>query len=198
MSEAVCKRLHTMLREQFKLGFEKDLDATLKARSRELWIIGIDLKQRRMTDVCGTIGVKTMKAINDKRFTDSDAGFRADAHKFIPTEGKEVDVFLLNHDHFEKSDDFLIPLVVHELSHYLEHIGEKPNPSDKDKQNAGAVMISLTGNIRNSHTYDWGHHLVIAARRIVVGGDSSYKTIREFVEAAVPKYDRKGPISMLE
>jgi hypothetical protein len=39
---------------------------------------------------------------------------------------------------------------------------------------------------------------VIAARRIVASGNSSYKAVREFVEAAVPEYDRKGPISILE
>jgi hypothetical protein len=198
MSEDACKRLRALLHEQFMLGFEKDLDATLKARNRELWIIGIDPKHQRMTDVCGTIGAKTMTAINGKGFVNTDAGFRADAHKLVPTDGKEVDAFLLNHEHFEKPDDFIVPLIVHELSHYLEHIGEKPNPSEKDHNNAGALMLSLKGNVRNIHSYDWGHHLVMAARRIVVGGGSSYKTIREFVEAAVPKYDRKGPISILE
>jgi hypothetical protein len=198
MNEIVCRRLRALLQEQFKLGFENDFDALLKARSREMWIIGIDPKQRRLTDVCGAIGAKTMAAINDKGFGDTDAGFLADAHKSIPTDGKEVDVFLLNHDHFEKPDDFLIPLVVHELSHYLEQIGERPTPSEKDKNNAGALMLSLKRNVRGIHTYDWAHHLVMAARRIVVGGGSTYKTIREFVEAAVPEYDRKSPISILE
>lgn len=198
MSEDVCKRLRAMLSELFRLGFEKDLDATLKARTRELWIIGIDSKQERLTDVCGTIGVKTMAAINKMPFIDTDAGFRADAHKSIPTDGKEVDVFLLNHDHFDKPDDFLIPIVVHELAHYLEQTAEKPILSEADRNNAGALMISLTGNVRRIHKDVWGHHLVLAARRIVKGGRSPYKTIREFVEAAVPKYDRKGPISILE
>jgi hypothetical protein len=146
--KAPCKKLRAMLREQFKLGFEQDLTV----RGRELWITGIDPTQRRLTDVCGTIGVKTLIAVNDKGYSDTDAGFLADGHKSIPTEGKEVDVFLLNHEHFEKSDDFLVPLIVHELSHYLDQIGEKPIPSERDKQNAAALMISLKGKCQE-HTY---------------------------------------------
>jgi hypothetical protein len=51
----VCERLRKALAGQFKLGFERDLDALLKARGRELWVIGIDSQKRELVDICGTI-----------------------------------------------------------------------------------------------------------------------------------------------
>jgi hypothetical protein len=198
VSGGTCKRLNDLLRDQFKGGFGKDIDQTLQARGRELWIIGIDTRQRRLTDVCGTIGPQQMTAINSRGFHDNDAGFRIDAHHVFPTIGKEVDVFLLNTEHFEKPDSFLVSLVVHELAHYLEQIGEAPDPSEGDGANAAAILVSLTGNVRRRHTLVWAQFLAIAARRIVKGGHSSQKTIREFLEAAIPPYDRNGSISIRE
>jgi hypothetical protein len=131
---------------------DKDLDHTLGVRGRELWIIGIDPQQQRLTDVCGTIGTRQMNTINARGFRNNDAGFRADAHKEFSTNGKEVDVFLLNTAHFDKSDDFLVPLVIHELAHYLEQRGEAAHPSEQDRANAGAVLVSLTTAVRRLHT----------------------------------------------
>jgi hypothetical protein len=198
MAEDACARLRNCLKEKFREAFDKDLDATLKSRQRDLWILGVDTKRRCLIDVCGTIDAQQLAAINSKGFWDTDAGFKADAHKHIPTGGKEVDVFLLNTDHFESPDSFLGPLVVHELAHYLEQIGETPNASDADRANAGAVLVCLKNNVRAIHTPIWAQHLAIGARRMVVEGRTPHKTIREFLEAAVPPYDRNGNVSVRE
>jgi hypothetical protein len=194
----ICKRLNNLLRDLFRAGFDKDLDHTLGVRGRELWIIGIDPQQQRLTDVCGTIGTRQMNTINARGFRNNDAGFRADAHKEFSTNGKEVDVFLLNTAHFDKSDDFLVPLVIHELAHYLEQIGEAAHLSEQDRANAGAVLVSLTTAVRRLHTSVWAQFLAIAARRIVESGHSTHRNIREFLEAAIPSYDRNGSISVSE
>jgi len=198
MTEDVCAKLRESLRKNLRDAFDKDLDEMLRLRRRELWILGADNKQQRFTDVCGTIGAQQMAAINSRGYKDTDAGFRADAHNYVPTNGKEVDVFILNTEHFDKPDSFLDPLVVHEQAHYLEHIGEMPNASEADKANAGAVLVSLEKDVRALHTTNWAQHLAVGARRMVATGKTTHKTIREFLEAAVPPYDRNGRISVRE
>jgi hypothetical protein len=175
MVEDICAKLRGLVREKLRDAFDRDLEELLRSRQRELWVLGVDSAHRRLVDVCGTIGTERMIAINSKGFWDCDAGFRADAHKDIPTGGQKVDVFLLNTAHFEKSDSFLAPLVVHELAHYLEHIGDAPNPSEADKANAGALMACLRTNIRKIHTTTWAEHLAVGARRMVVKGKSAKK-----------------------
>jgi hypothetical protein len=61
----------------------------------------------------------------------------------------KVDAFLPNDEHFEKAEDFLYPLMVHELARYLDQIGEDPVASDNDKNNGAAMLISMAPNVRN-------------------------------------------------
>jgi hypothetical protein len=194
MIQEVCERLRKALAEQFKLGFERDLDSVLKARGRELWIIGIDSQKREMVDICGTIDPKLFEARIRRTFADTDAGFEADAHAKLGITGVQADVFLLNADHFHKPDDFLNPLVVHELAHYLDQIGKDPGASEADRNNAGALLVSLEENVRDlpSHNHRWAQHLAVGARRLVTNGHSGQKTIKAFLEAAVPSYDRRS------
>jgi hypothetical protein len=189
----VCEQLRKALARQFKLGFDRDLDALLKARNRELWVIGIDSRKRELVDICGTIDPKLFETNIRRSFADTDAGFEADAHAKLGITEVQADVFLLNADHFHKPDDFLCPLIVHELAHYLDQIGEDPGASDVDKNNAGALLVSLEQNVRDlpSHNHRWAQHLAVGARRLVTGGHSGHKTIKEFLEAAVPSYDRR-------
>jgi hypothetical protein len=176
MAEDICAKLQELLMEKFR-------KLLTKISSKRCDLEGANY---------GLI------AINSKGFKDCDAGFKADAHHDIPTEGKEVDVFLLNTEHFEKPDSFVGPLVVHELGHYLEQIGETRDPSQADKANAGAVLVGLKNNIRAIHTPIWAQHLVMGARRMVANGKTTHGTIREFLDAAVPPYDRNGAFSVRE
>ena len=192
--QEVCERLRKALDEQLKLGFERDLGDLLKARGRELWIIGIDSHKRELVDICGAIDPKLFDTRIRSTFADTDAGFMADAHTKLGITEVQADVFLLNTVHLQKPDDFLNPLMVHELAHYLDQIGEDPEASDADKNNAGAILISLQGNVRDlpSHNHRWAQHLAVGARRLVTNGHSGHRSIREFAEAAVPSYDRRA------
>lgn len=194
----ICQKLKGHLRENLRDAFDLDLDEFLRSRERELWILGVDSKKGRMIDVCRTIGEQQMAIINSQGFWDTDAGFRADAHRFFPTSGREVDVFLLNTEHFQKPEAFLDPLIVHELAHYLEHTGIRSDASEADKSNAAAVMVCLKNEVRAIHTPAWSQHLAVGARRMVKKGKTDARTIREFLEAAVPPYDRNGNISVRE
>jgi hypothetical protein len=193
VNQHVCERLRKALTEQFKLGFERDLDALLKTRGRQLWVVGIDSQKREMVDICGTIDPKVFDAKIRRRFADTDAGFQIDAHTTLDITEVQADSFLLNTAHFQKSDDFLNPLIVHELAHYLDQLGEDSGASDADNNNAAAMLISLEGNVRDhpSHNHRWAQHLAVAARRLVTNGHSGHKTIKEFAEAAIPSYDRR-------
>ena len=163
------------------------------ARGRELWIIGIDSKKRELVDVCGTIDPKLFDAKIRRKYADTDAGFMADAHLPLGITDVKADAFLLNVVHFGKAEDFLYPLMVHELAHYLDQIDEDPAASDKDKNNAAAMLIAMAPNVRNhpSHNHRWAQHLAVGARRLVTDGRGGHKTIKEFVEAAIPEYDRR-------
>ncbi len=165
----------------------------LKGWGRGLWVLGIDSQKRELVDICGTIDPKLFDEKIRRTFADSDAGFMADAHTKLGITEVQADAFLLNTAHFRKPDDFLNPLIVHELAHYLDQLGEDPRASDADKNNAGAMLISLEGNIRDhpSHNHRWAQHLAVGARRLVTNGHSGHKTIKEFAEAAIPSYDRR-------
>jgi hypothetical protein len=198
MSGDVCKRLRTLLTTQFHDAFERSLEDLTKTRGSELWIVGVNMKARKLIDVCGTIGPSNMAILNSNSVTDADAGFRADAQTIFPQLGKTIDIFLLNVDHFEKSDDELVPLVVHELAHYLEHIGETAAGSAADKGNAAALFISLERKVQRIHTRKWAEWLAIGARGVIKAGKLKHKTIKSFLEEAIPEYDRNGPISVRE
>jgi hypothetical protein len=200
MSEDPCLRLQELLRQLFKDAFDQDLSEKLRSRGRELWVFGIDAKKQQLVDICGTIGPSLRAAINSRGFRDTDAGFKADAHEVIPTAGKEIVVFLLNVEHFQKPDSFLEPLLVHELAHYLEQIGDQPTTSKADEANAAATLASLTNPVRRlgDHNEVWAQHLASGARRMVAGGKATQKNIREFLEAAIPWYDRTVGISVRE
>ncbi|QPF85500.1 hypothetical protein IC762_03975 [Bradyrhizobium genosp. L] len=188
-----CERIRKDLAELFSHAYGRDLDALLTARGRQLWIIGIDSKKREMVDVCGMIDPQLFDSKIRRTYDDTDAGFMADAHIPLGITDVKADCFLLNVEHFGKGRDFLHPLMVHELAHYLDQIGEDPAASDKDKNNAAAMLISMTPNVRNlpAHNHRWAQHLAVGARRLVTDGQSGHKTIREFAEAAIPWYDRR-------
>lgn len=155
MVESVCERLTRMLREQFSNGFDRDLDELLKLRGRQLCVIGIDTEKQELTDVCGAIDPKYMGSIRHT-FVDTDAGFKADAHEKLGLQGVAVDVFLLNTDHFPKHDDFIAPLMVHELAHYMDQIPTEPHDVDRT---ASAAPLSFPGDgpSRHDRCFGWDH-----------------------------------------
>lgn len=193
-AEDVCRRLSKILPALFRKAFNKDLSESLAARNQELWFLGIDSKNKLYIDICGTIGPTILAAIQAKGFIDSDAGYKAGAQDVLPLDGRRADIFLLNKVHFELPAARLEPLVVHELAHLLEQIGDKPTPQGNDEENAGLVLKALKRNILHLHPQDWALHLAAAGRTLLAKNLTTHKTIREFLEAAIPAYDREGPI----
>jgi hypothetical protein len=151
----LCAKLRKLLPALLRKAFQKDLNAVLASRGQELWFIGIDSDDKKLTDICGTIDPATLAAINAKGFFESDAGFKADAQNVLPLSGRKADIFMLNKDHFLMREAFLDPLVVHELAHFLEQIGDVPVPEGNDEANATAILESLHPDILRLHTREW-------------------------------------------
>ena len=192
--EKLCKKLRGLLADLLKKGFRKDLNELLESRGQELWIMGINSRREKLTDICGTIEPSTLQAINNTGFFDTDAGFKANAQQVLPLGDKKADIFLLNKDHYEKSSKALDPLVVHELAHFLEHIKQTVPLTRQDEENARAILESLDDKVLKLHTREWALLLASGARELVKGGHTPHATIRAFLEIALPEYDRKGPV----
>ena len=195
--ELLCRKLRKLITSQFEKAFGRDFDDELKQRGQELWILGIDAKQKKMIDVCGNIDPTDLATINSKGFFNTDAGYKANAQTALGLSGVSADIFLLNTTHFSARPDFIEPIVVHELAHLLEETGHLPQPEYNDEQNADAVLNSLQRNVRAinlRHNKAWAVHLAIGARTILTKGLTKHKSIRAYLEAAVPSYDRSDAI----
>lgn len=192
--EDVCKKLTKMLPAMTRKAFNKDLSKILSSRGQELWFLGLDSKNRRYVDICGIIDPANMAAIQSTPYANSDAGDKADAQNVLPLQGKRADIFLLNTDHFSAPPSKLEPLIVHELAHLLEQIGEELAPEGNDELNAAAILKSLHPNILPLHTKEWALHLAAGGRVLIAKNLTLHKPIRAFLEAAVPAYDRTAPI----
>jgi hypothetical protein len=154
-----------------------------------LWLIGIDERTKRYIDICGTIDPADLKAIEDRGFFNTDAGYRINVHEVFNF-NKKVDAFLLNTAHFSLDAKKTDPLIVHELAHLLEQLDIAPQMIANDDENAEAILKSLQQNVLKVHTKEWARHLAVGARVMLTKGLTPHSTIREFLEAAVPGYDR--------
>lgn len=200
-NKKLCKRLHRLLADILKRGFKKDLSQLLTSREHELWIMGINEEKKKLTDICGTIDPNTLQAINAKGFSTSDAGFRVSAQEVLPLDGKKADIFLINKVHYNKPSEKIEALIVHELAHFLEGIGERVPSADQDEEHATAILDSLEARVLSSnsrHNREWALLLATAARELVQGGRSPHRTVGAFLEAALPHYDRTGPVKAME
>src|SRR5829696_5999111 len=156
-----------MLISQFKRAFGQDLEANLSQRGQVLWIVGVDAKQKRYVDVCGTMRPEDLAAINAKGFFDTDAGYKVNAQNALVLSGVSVDVFLLNTVYFNARPDDLEPIVVHELAHLLEESGHTPQPEFNDDANADAILKAYHQEAFKPafrHNKQWALHLAIGAR----------------------------------
>jgi len=78
-NKEVCKKVRKLLPALMRKGWRRDLDKMLEARGQELWLIGIDTKNKRLSDICGTIEPSIMDAINARGFFNTDAGYKGNA-----------------------------------------------------------------------------------------------------------------------
>lgn len=167
-----------------------DIEALAKARQHAFWIVGIDENENVFRDLRGNIDAESMRAIN-ARFFNTDAGFRASAQNHLPGLKVPADIYLINTAHLSKKKYAVAPVIVHEIAHYLEQIGEAPNYAIEaiDEANGQVVLAGLDPEVRSrEHTRLWANLVARAARLEVVAG--RYGSIRSFLEQAIPAYDR--------
>ena len=69
-----------------------------------------------------------------------------------------------------------------------------PTPEGNDEKNAEAILKSLKRNVIAAHPKEWALHLAAGGRTLLAKRLTTYKTIREFLEAAIPECDRDGLI----
>lgn len=189
----LCAKLRKALARYMRVAFGKDLDAILQARGHELVLIGLDSKNKRYLDICG-MNPDDFKIIESKGFIDNDGGFRAGAHKLLGL-SKPTDAFLLNADYFTVDEKRAVPLIVHELAHFLDQIDEEPTVEANDDENAEAILKSLRPEVLvRDHTKRWALHFARAARMLQAKKLTPYPTIGKFLDVAIPSYDRDGPV----
>jgi hypothetical protein len=188
----MCKKLQKILPALYRRAFDRDLTAELAERGQELWFLGLDTKNERYLDLCGSIKLADLSIIQAKGYIDADAGYLANAHLKLSVPGKKFDLFMLNTVHFGKNADFLEPIIVHELAHLLEHLGLTPSPKGNDDANAEAILRVLDRRLLSWHPKIWALHLAAGGRTLIEKRLTQHKTIRAFLEAAVPIYDRMG------
>jgi hypothetical protein len=71
---------------------------------------------------------------------------------------------------------------------------EAAKPEGNDYPNADVIIKSLKKNILSHHPKNWALHLAGAGRRLIEKKLTNQKMIRAYLEAAIPEYDREGPI----
>jgi hypothetical protein len=189
----LCAKLRKTLARYMRVAYGKDLEAILHSRGSELILIGIDSKNKRYLDICG-MQSSDFQIIVDKGFINNDGGFRANAHELLGL-SKPTDAFLLNSDYFSVDEKRAVPLIVHELAHFLDQIDEPPSVEANDDENAQEILKSLLPEVlAREHTKRWALHLTSAARVLMIKRLTPFTTVGSFLEAAIPNYDREGPV----
>ena len=192
-NQALCAKIRKRLSRFLRVIYGQDFDAGLAERGHELWVLGLDAKSRQFVDVCGNIPPTDLKTIQDRGFFETDAGYQVSAHAKLGI-GKPFDAFLLNTVHYGLDAKTVDPLIIHELAHLMEQMNVPPNLNGNDAENAEAILASLKANVRSTHTEEWAQHLAMAARVTIQKELTPHGSIRSFLEAANPWYDRETGI----
>ncbi len=192
-NELLCSKIRKRLSRLLRVAFGVDFETTLASRGNELWVLGLDAKAEQFIDICGNIPPADLKTIQDRGFNDTDAGYRANAHMKLGI-STPFDAFLLNTAHYDLHERTVDPLIIHELSHLLEETNAPPALEANDAENAEAILKSLKKNVRDIHTTPWAQHLASGARVMIQKKLTPHDSIRSFLEAANPRYDRESDI----
>jgi hypothetical protein len=185
------KRLLGLLDKTAKDIVGKSFSDIASERNHKPVILIINSKKKRLEIAVGDLKATTVQLLTDpKKFANNDGGMRASSDKWLNINDDPIDVFLLNKDHISKGEA-LKPLLAHEIAHYIEQTGiVHPDIDDVDRHNAGVVLDSFDENVRSCHTQEWAELLCMAARRLAKQRKVSHSTVRAFLEAAIPPYDR--------
>jgi hypothetical protein len=191
--EALCAKIRKRLSRLLRVAYGKDFDALLAERGHELWVLGLDEKAEQFVDICGNIPPADLKTIQDRGFINTDAGYQVSAHTKLGI-STPFDAFLLNTAHYSLYEKTVDPLIIHELSHLMEQTNVAPALEANDAENAEAILESLKKNVRDIHTTEWAQHLAVGARAMIQKKLTPHSSIRSFLEAANPRYDRETGI----
>ncbi len=160
-------------------------------RRRTPVVLIINSKKKRLAVAAGNLKELSVEVLtNPTKFADTDAGMEASADQKLNITDDPIDVFLLNQEHVGKGDA-LKPMMAHEIAHYIEQTGiAHPAIEDLDRQNARVILNGFDDKVRRWHTQEWAELLCMAARRMVKQRKVSHTTVRAFLEASIPPYDR--------
>lgn len=192
-NELLCTKIRKRLARLLRVAYGMDFEAMLASCGNELWVLGLDAKTKQFIDICGNISLADLKTIQDHGFIDTDAGYQASAHMKLGVSTR-FDAFLLNTAHYGLQEKAVDPLIIHELSHLMEQTNVPPALEANDAENAEAILKSLKKNVRDIHTTAWAQHLAIGARVMIQKKLTPHDSIRSFLEAANPWYDRETDI----
>jgi hypothetical protein len=193
VNEALCAKIRKRLSRLLRVAYGKDFDALLAERGHELWVLGLDTTAKQFIDICGNVPLADLKTIQDRGFFDTDAGYQVSAHTKLGI-STPFDAFLLNAAHYSLHEKTVDPLVIHELSHLMEQTNVPTALEANDAENAEAILKSLKTNVRDIHTTEWAQHLAVGARVMIQKKLTPHGSIRSFLEAANPWYDRETGI----
>jgi hypothetical protein len=124
--------------------------------------------------------------------TNTDAGMLTNLRSRLPKLAKDADVFLINVVHLRKGEALLRPLIIHEICHYVEKIGHATNVPwhVNDEKNADTIIAGLDPPVRQLHSFTWARLLAYSGRFVVRNRLVVQGTVRQFLELALPDYDR--------
>lgn len=184
-------RFKSLIASNFEKAYGLKLEEIVEERNAQLLILGMNDHAQELSDLTGDVEASVLKQIQDRsRQGMSDAGMRANAHVPLKLE-QAVDIFLINDVYLSWPDSRLEPLVAHEVAHYIDQLKKCDNNfTAADKENGKIIIHSFEGRIREMHSLEWARLLARAARIVVESKSSPYKTVREYLEAAIPVEDR--------
>lgn len=191
----ICGRLHAQIRIELRNAFDLDLAELLAHRESHMLLLGLDDSEETYIDPCRAIPSRALQAMQAGGYSSSLAGFQADVQDIFDGFEGRTDMFILNTRLFDFSDTELGPIVVHELAHYLEHIGQVASGiTTADRTVADAILASLNLAASNRHTPEWALNLAVGVRHLVERHLTSGLDIGEYLNLAVPEIDRDRDI----
>lgn len=202
MPRKTAQEIENILNSVCNTTFNVDLAQNLAARNYRLVILGINSKTRKFLDLSGKLEPANLVLLNLK-FADADAGYKVNIKTDFPAwNGMPADVFLINKDHLAKAEQSFVPLVTHELCHFIVDTGQIGLiPIDAiDRANADAIYESLTPGLHGWHSKDWCAVMAWAARKRAGLPPNTQSTVKSFLQLAIPDYDRPnwGKVSIRE
>jgi hypothetical protein len=184
------ERLREMFRRALHQLFGIDLDSLIAERQHQFWVLGIDEGRKHFRDLLRVIDSASLETLN-QNFAATDFGMQASAQDKLHLTHK-ADIFLVNTTHLGKSEAILMPFVIHEVCHYVEQTGvpSSVNFTKADEKNAKSILEGYDPRALSTHGKTWAELLSWAGRKALAEKFVAQDSLRHFLEASIPWYDR--------